>query len=124
LSPPEDQILAENVPVPSSPVPIATIDLVQAGPPPPLRPAPPRKTRHQEAQEDPARPPWPPGAAPGVSLAFALLQVRELRAQRSSAPPPENQPLQVTSEEATASEDQQPSDSAPPRLHPPRPPRL
>ncbi|XP_034533616.1 major facilitator superfamily domain-containing protein 6-A-like isoform X2 [Notolabrus celidotus] len=97
----EDKILAENIPVPSSPVPIATIDLVQSqngvGSPGPNRqgPSQPPKTKHQEDQEDASRPAWVLSGAPWVTVAFAIFQIRELmNLAKGSGPPPENQPLQ------------------------------
>ncbi|XP_061571339.1 major facilitator superfamily domain-containing protein 6-A [Cololabis saira] len=103
----EDGILAENIPVPSSPVPIATIDLVQshsaAGPAPAPAVLPVRKTKHQEDQEDVTKPAWVLSGAPWVSLAFAVVQIRELMAMKKrGGPPAENQPLQVTDERAPA----------------------
>lgn len=101
----EDKILAENIPVPSSPVPIATIDLVQSqhtpGSPAPPRPAaetvlPVRKTKHQEDQEDVTRPAWVPSGSPWVTIAFAFVQIREMmNMKKSGGPPAENRPLQV-----------------------------
>ncbi|XP_028255969.1 major facilitator superfamily domain-containing protein 6-A isoform X2 [Parambassis ranga] len=98
----EDKILAENIPVPSSPVPIATIDLVQsqnaAGGLSPAHQAamlPVRKTKHQEDQEDVTRPAWVLSGAPWVTIAFALVQLREMmNMAKNSGPPPEIQPLQ------------------------------
>ncbi|KAM4560455.1 major facilitator superfamily domain-containing protein 6-A-like isoform 2-T2 [Odontesthes bonariensis] len=106
----KDKILAENIPVPSSPVPIATIDLVQSqnviGSPIPARSAgvlPARKTKHQEDQEDGTRPAWVVSGAPWVTIAFALVQIRELmNVKKSGGPPAENQPLQVPNERAAA----------------------
>lgn len=96
-------MLAENIPVPSSPVPIATIDLVQsqnaAGSPVAARQAavvPVKKTKHQEEQEDVTRPAWVLSGAPWVTIAFAIFQIREMmNMAKSSGPPPETQPLQV-----------------------------
>lgn len=110
----EDKMLAENIPVPSSPVPIATIDLVQSqsdvGSPAPSRQAagavavvPVKKTKHQEEQEDVTRPAWVLSASPWVTVAFALVQIREMvKLARSGGPPPETQPLQVSDEQAEA----------------------
>uniref|UniRef100_A0A667WPR4 Major facilitator superfamily domain containing 6a n=1 Tax=Myripristis murdjan TaxID=586833 RepID=A0A667WPR4_9TELE len=104
----EDCMLAENIPVPSSPVPIATIDLVQSqsaggGPAPPQAAAvlPVRKTKHQEEQEDVSRPTWVLSGAPWVTFAFALLQIREMMSAAKNGPPPETQPLQVRHAAAT-----------------------
>lgn len=78
----KDAMLAENIPVPSSPVPIATIDLVQnqstSQPNPDSKT---RKTRHQEEQEDPNKPAWVVSASPWVTIAFALYQIRDMVAQ-------------------------------------------
>ncbi|XP_008284123.1 major facilitator superfamily domain-containing protein 6-A-like [Stegastes partitus] len=109
----EDKMLAENIPVPSSPVPIATIDLVQsqnaAGSPSPARQAavcPVKKTKHQEDQEDVNRPAWVLSGAPWVAIAFAIVQIREMMsASKGGGPPPETQPLQVPSERASAEYD-------------------
>lgn len=95
--PPEDQILAENIPVPSSPVPIATIDLVQSQSSAALAIAPTairspsslnqqlavsalRKTKHQQDQEDVTKPAWVVSGAPWVTIAFAVVQIREMMA--------------------------------------------
>ncbi|XP_029112793.1 major facilitator superfamily domain-containing protein 6-like isoform X3 [Scleropages formosus] len=78
----EDMMLAENIPVPSSPVPIATIDLVEHHPDslmPRPDPRPPiKKTRHQEEQEDLNKPAWVISASPWVTIAFAVCQIREV----------------------------------------------
>ncbi|KAI4891734.1 hypothetical protein NFI96_031423 [Prochilodus magdalenae] len=95
----EDKMLAENIPVPSSPVPIATIDLVQnqetATPPvwqEPKLPA--RKTQHQEEQEDGSKPAWAFSVSPWVTMAFALVQIKEVILMMRTQPPTEVQPLQ------------------------------
>ncbi|XP_071320804.1 major facilitator superfamily domain-containing protein 6-A-like [Trachinotus anak] len=105
----EDKMLAENIPVPSSPVPIATIDLVQSqnavNSPIPARQAavlPVKKTKHQEDQEDVTRPAWVLSGAPWVTIAFALVQIKEMmNMAKSSGPPPETLPLQVPNERAS-----------------------
>nr|B0UYT5.1 RecName: Full=Major facilitator superfamily domain-containing protein 6-B; AltName: Full=Macrophage MHC class I receptor 2 homolog B [Danio rerio] len=75
-------MLAENIPVPSSPVPIATIDLVQnQSTSQPNSDSKSRKTRHQEEQEDPNKPAWVVSASPWVTIAFALYQIRDMVAQ-------------------------------------------
>ncbi|KAM9327496.1 major facilitator superfamily domain-containing protein 6-like [Pholidichthys leucotaenia] len=107
----EDKMLAENIPVPSSPVPIATIDLVQSHPssgsPIPPRQAaalPPRKTRHQEDQEDVTKPAWVLSGGPWVTIAFAFVQIKEVMSlAKSSRPPSETHPLQVPKNQASAS---------------------
>ncbi|XP_059184160.1 major facilitator superfamily domain-containing protein 6-A-like [Centropristis striata] len=107
----EDKMLAENIPVPSSPVPIATIDLVQshaaaAGSPSPARQAaalPVKKTKHQEDQEDVSRPAWVLSGAPWVTIAFAIVQIKEMmNLAKGGGPPTETQPLQVPNEQASA----------------------
>ncbi|XP_075871097.1 major facilitator superfamily domain-containing protein 6-A-like [Nelusetta ayraudi] len=110
----EDQILAENIPVPSSPVPIATIDLVQShsSAPPAVAPAavrspsflnqqlatlPPRKTKHQEDQEDVTKPAWVLSGAPWVTIAFAVVQIREMMAlAKKGGPPSDTRSLQTS----------------------------
>ena len=94
-------MLAENIPVPSSPVPIATIDLVQSqsevGSPVHLAGVlPVKKTKHQEDQEDVTQPAWVLSGAPWVTIAFAIFQIRDrMKISKSSGPPPEADPLQV-----------------------------
>lgn len=94
-------MLAENIPVPSSPVPIATIDLmpnsgvvtpsVHQEPKPPAQ-----KTRHQGEQEDEAKPAWAVGVSPWVTITFVIIQIRELIVMRKTHTHTEVQPLQVT----------------------------
>ncbi|XP_042586406.1 major facilitator superfamily domain-containing protein 6-B-like isoform X1 [Cyprinus carpio] len=98
-------MLAENVPVPSSPVPIATIDLVQnqsASQPNPGSKTPPKKTRHQEEQEDANKPPWVVSASPWVTIAFALYQIRDMVALSKNNPCGESQAPQETNEQTYA----------------------
>uniref|UniRef100_A0A3P9KQ69 Major facilitator superfamily associated domain-containing protein n=1 Tax=Oryzias latipes TaxID=8090 RepID=A0A3P9KQ69_ORYLA len=102
----EDKILAENIPVPSSPVPIATIDLVQnhnhnaVDSPVPARPATAlllKKTKHQQDQEDPMKPAWVLSGAPWVTISFAIVQIREMISlKRSSRAATDDQPPEVT----------------------------
>ncbi|XP_072302886.1 major facilitator superfamily domain-containing protein 6-A-like [Eucyclogobius newberryi] len=93
----ESQMLAENIPVPSSLVPIATIDLVQshssAGSSTPVFPV--KKTKHQEEQEDPCRPAWVLSGAPWVTIAFVVVQIKEMMRLGRGERPSESQPLQV-----------------------------
>ncbi|XP_068446928.1 major facilitator superfamily domain-containing protein 6-A-like [Clinocottus analis] len=105
----EDRMLAENIPVPSSPVPIATIDLVQSqasGSPAPVLKAstlPARKTKHQEDQEDGNRPAWMLSGAPWVTIAFAIVQIKEMmNVQKKSAARPETQMLQAPEDQDEA----------------------
>ncbi|XP_054033008.1 major facilitator superfamily domain-containing protein 6 isoform X2 [Dryobates pubescens] len=94
----EKTMLAERIPVPSSPVPIATIDLVQqqaedimprTEPRLPLK-----KTKHQEEQEDVNKPAWGISSSPWVTLAYAVYQIKEMVRLSKTNPTPENQPLQ------------------------------
>uniref|UniRef100_H3DIF6 Major facilitator superfamily domain containing 6a n=1 Tax=Tetraodon nigroviridis TaxID=99883 RepID=H3DIF6_TETNG len=98
----EDKILAENIPVPSSPVPIATIEVQSQSPsrsPSLRRPAavtPVKKTKFQEEQEDATKPAWVLSGSPWVTLAFALLQIWDAVSEgRSKRPPAESESLQV-----------------------------
>ncbi|XP_054418608.1 major facilitator superfamily domain-containing protein 6 isoform X2 [Pteronotus mesoamericanus] len=94
----EKTMLAERIPVPSSPVPIATIDLVQQQTEdvmPRIEPRlPPKKTKHQEEQEDVNKPAWGVSSSPWVTFVYALYQIKEMiqltRDNRAS----EIQPLQ------------------------------
>ncbi|KAM4697812.1 major facilitator superfamily domain-containing protein 6 [Rhinophrynus dorsalis] len=91
-------MLAERIPVPSSPVPIATIDLVPQhceNIMPVIQPKlPPKKTKHQEEQEDVNRPAWGISSSPWVTLAYAFYQIKEMVALSKSSQIPENQQLQ------------------------------
>ncbi|XP_064825577.1 major facilitator superfamily domain-containing protein 6-A-like isoform X2 [Oncorhynchus masou masou] len=101
----EDRMLAENIPVPSSPVPIATIDLMQNQSQvgvmvPQFNPRPPaKKTKHQEDQEDVNRPAWVLSGSPWVTIAFAVCQIREIYCMAKSSLPSETQPLQEQNDE-------------------------
>ncbi|KAG5852895.1 hypothetical protein ANANG_G00067390 [Anguilla anguilla] len=101
----EDKMLAENIPVPSSPVPIATIDLVQShselASPRPEAKLPPKKTKHQEEQEDLNKPAWVISSSPWVTIAFAIYQIREMVTLARTNPSTEVQPLQETSDPVT-----------------------
>lgn len=93
-------MLAENIPIPFSPVPIATIDLVQnttdvAAPARPEPKLPARKTRHQEEQEDLNKPAWVPSGSPWVTVVLLFYQVREMVVMAKTHPPVEVLPLQV-----------------------------
>ncbi|XP_031970288.1 major facilitator superfamily domain-containing protein 6 isoform X3 [Corvus moneduloides] len=98
----EKTMLAERIPVPSSPVPIATIDLVQQQSEdimPRTEPRlPPKKTKHQEEQEDVNRPAWGISSSPWVTLAYAVYQIKEMVKLSKTNPAPENQPLQLGKE--------------------------
>lgn len=96
----EQQMLAENIPVPSSPVPIATIDLVQSSSSGAVCVAalPLKKTKHQEEQEDHCRPAWVLSGSPWVTIAFAVVQVKELMQLASKGRHSESQPLQEPKE--------------------------
>lgn len=96
----EEKMLAENIPVPSSPVPIATIDLVQnhaelASPRPDVK-QPPKKTKHQEEQEDINKPAWVISSSPWVTIAFAIYQIREMVTLARSNSPTEETSNPVT----------------------------
>ncbi|XP_062819832.1 major facilitator superfamily domain-containing protein 6 isoform X2 [Anolis carolinensis] len=97
----EKTMLAERIPVPSSPVPIATIDLVQQQTedimPRPEPRLPPKKTKHQEEQEDANKPAWGISSSPWVTLAYALYQIKEMVRLTKSNQILENQPLQLFS---------------------------
>lgn len=95
-------MLAERIPVPSSPVPIATIDLVQqqtedAGPRVEPR-LPPKKTKHQEEQEDVNKPAWGVSSSPWVTFVYTLYQIKEMMQLTRDSRASEIQPLQGTSE--------------------------
>ncbi|OCT63928.1 major facilitator superfamily domain-containing protein 6 [Xenopus laevis] len=91
-------MLAERIPVPSSPVPIATIDLVPQQSEdimPVIQPKlPPKKTKHQEEQEDVSRPAWGISSSPWVVLVFVFYQIKEMVALSKDKKIPENQHLQ------------------------------
>uniref|UniRef100_A0A8B9K3Y6 Major facilitator superfamily associated domain-containing protein n=1 Tax=Astyanax mexicanus TaxID=7994 RepID=A0A8B9K3Y6_ASTMX len=90
-----NSMLAENIPVPSSPVPIATIDLVQNHSEAAARPeskASAKKSKAQEEQEDVNRPPWVVSTSPWVSIAFALHQIRDMVAKTKNNPPNQEAP--------------------------------
>lgn len=94
-------MLAERIPVPSSPVPIATIDLVQQQTEdimPRIEPRlPPKKTKHQEEQEDVNKPAWGVSSSPWVTFVYALYQIKEMMQLARDSHASEIQPLQVKS---------------------------
>ncbi|KAM9829552.1 major facilitator superfamily domain-containing protein 6-like [Syngnathus typhle] len=99
----ENRMLAENIPVPSSPVPIATIDLIenQSRDQQQVAQLTVKKTKYQEEQEDIARPAWVLSGSPWVTLAFAIVQIREMvNMAKSGLLPRGTQPLQVPNEHA------------------------
>lgn len=96
---PDKTMLAERIPVPSSPVPIATIDLVQQQTEdvmPRIEPRlPPKKTKHQEEQEDVNKPAWGVSSSPWVTFVYALYQIKEMMQLTRDNRASEIQPLQV-----------------------------
>ncbi|XP_008050802.1 major facilitator superfamily domain-containing protein 6 isoform X2 [Carlito syrichta] len=92
-------MLAERIPVPSSPVPIATIDLVQQQSEdvmPRVEPRlPPKKTKHQEEQEDVNKPAWGVSSSPWVTFVYALYQIKEMMQLMRDSRASEIQPLQL-----------------------------
>uniref|UniRef100_A0A8C8S0S3 Major facilitator superfamily domain containing 6 n=1 Tax=Pelusios castaneus TaxID=367368 RepID=A0A8C8S0S3_9SAUR len=96
----EKTMLAERIPVPSSPVPIATIDLIRQQSedimPRPEPRLPPKKTKHQEEQEDVNKPAWGISSSPWVTLAYAVYQIKEMVQLSKSNLVPESQPLQCS----------------------------
>lgn len=55
-----------------------------------------RKTKHQEEQEDVTRPAWVLSGAPWVTIAFAIVQVRDMMTLvKNSGPSPDAHSLQV-----------------------------
>ncbi|XP_071977052.1 major facilitator superfamily domain-containing protein 6 isoform X3 [Engystomops pustulosus] len=108
-------MLAERIPVPSSPVPIATIDLVphhSENIMPTIQvKLPPKKTRYQEEQEDINRPAWGISSSPWVTLAYAFYQIKEMLALAKTSPISEHQPLQTNNECNTANRSPQLEDT-------------
>ncbi|XP_053482145.1 major facilitator superfamily domain-containing protein 6-B [Ictalurus furcatus] len=98
-----DQMLAENILVPSSPVPIATIDLVQNQRQPETRvetntnsaaaPAV-KKTKFQEEQEDVSKPAWVVSTSPWVTMSYAVYQIKDMMSTLRSNRPAEEPRLQ------------------------------
>ncbi|XP_017568973.1 major facilitator superfamily domain-containing protein 6-B isoform X1 [Pygocentrus nattereri] len=100
-----DSMLAENIPVPSSPVPIATIDLVQN--PTESAPrleckAPAKKSKAQEEQEDVNKPAWVVSTSPWVTVAFALYQIRDKVAMAKNNTSTQETPQESSKQESTA----------------------
>ncbi|XP_072903082.1 major facilitator superfamily domain-containing protein 6-B [Hemitrygon akajei] len=98
----EKKMLAERIPVPSSPVPIATIDLVQHHSdsimPHPETKLPLKKTKYQEEQEDVTKPAWTVSSSPWVNIVFALYQVIEMAKLAKANAPIQHQVLQEASD--------------------------
>ncbi|XP_072334456.1 major facilitator superfamily domain-containing protein 6-B isoform X2 [Scyliorhinus torazame] len=96
----EKKMLAERIPVPSSPVPIATIDLVQhhsdSMMPHLETKLPLKKTKYQEDQEDVTKPAWAISSSPWVTIAFAFYQVIEMVKLAKTNTTIEHHVLQVT----------------------------
>ncbi|KAI4890996.1 hypothetical protein NFI96_011726 [Prochilodus magdalenae] len=102
-----DSMLAENIPMPSSPVPIATIDLVQShteSAPGLESKAPAKKSKAQEEQEDVNKPAWVVSTSPWVTIAFALYQIRDKVAMAKN-----NNATRDTTQESSKQESTAPS---------------
>ncbi|KAI7808459.1 major facilitator superfamily domain-containing protein 6-B [Triplophysa rosa] len=102
----KDSMLAENIPVPSSPVPIATIETVQnqtVSQANPESKMPVKKTRHQDEQEDTNKPAWVVSASPWVTISYALYQIKDMIAMTKNNNCIESQPPQATSEQSSSS---------------------
>lgn len=102
----EKKMIAERIPVPSSPVPIATIDLVPQSEnlaPRFEKKLPPKKTKHQEEQEDVNKPAWMISSSPWVSISYAVYQIKEMMNQSKINQLSENQPLQENNEHSQSS---------------------
>uniref|UniRef100_UPI00398E66AB major facilitator superfamily domain-containing protein 6-B n=1 Tax=Pristiophorus japonicus TaxID=55135 RepID=UPI00398E66AB len=116
----EKKMLAERIPVPSSPVPIATIDLVQhhsdSMMPHLETKLPLKKTKYQEEQEDVTKPAWAISSSPWVTIVFALYQVMEMVKLAKSNAATEHQVLQEAND-CPASPDTLPGE-IPPQLEP------
>ncbi|KAG7330791.1 hypothetical protein KOW79_004760 [Hemibagrus wyckioides] len=139
------QMLAENIPVPSSPVPIATIDLVQNQRQPEMRvetnstntntttnttgtaAAPAAKNKYQEEQEDMSKPAWVVSTSPWVSMSYALYQIKDMVSSiRSNHPAGEPRPQGESSEQVSTAPSAgepppDPSTSAPVQISSPDP---
>ncbi|KAL7882129.1 hypothetical protein AOLI_G00089780 [Acnodon oligacanthus] len=117
-----DSMLAENIPVPSSPVPIATIDLVQnptESAPRLESKAPAKKNKAQEEQEDVNKPAWVVSSSPWVTVAFALYQIRDMVAMAKNNNPTQETPQESSKQEFTApSAGEAPSQSSEPPTAP------
>ncbi|TUN64300.1 Major facilitator superfamily domain-containing protein 6-B [Bagarius yarrelli] len=133
-----DHMLAENIPVPSSPVPIATIDLVQNQKQPETRaesantntadPAE-KKTKFQEEQEDTSKPAWAVSPSPWVTMSYALYQIKDMVSSiKSNSPAEEPCPQGERSEPVSAvppagETPQDPFTGAPDQISSPDPPQ-
>ncbi|KAK3568725.1 hypothetical protein QTP86_014556 [Hemibagrus guttatus] len=137
-----NQMLAENIPVPSSPVPIATIDLTQNQRQPEMKvetnstnttgtAAAPvaKKTKYQEEQEDVSKPAWVVSTSPWVSMSYALYQIKDMVSSiRSNHPAGEPHPQGESSEQVSAAPSAgepppDPSTSAPEQISSPNLPQ-
>ncbi|XP_060786454.1 major facilitator superfamily domain-containing protein 6-B isoform X2 [Neoarius graeffei] len=134
-----DTMVAENIPVPSSPVPIATIDLVQSQRQPEMRvemnntnpaAAPTaKKTKFQEEQEDVNKPAWVVStSSPWVTMSYVFYQIKDMASSiRSNLPAGEPCPQGESGEQVSAAPPageppQGPSSSAPEQISSPAPP--
>lgn len=132
-------MLAENIPVPSSPVPIATIDLVQSqkGSMAQAEATPSsKKSKHEEEQEDASKPAWTVSTSPWVSMTYAFCQVKDkMTSSKNStstepssqgsneesaappagdSPPSQTEPSSVSAQTSSSECNEPPPPSAPP----------
>ncbi|KAJ8004629.1 hypothetical protein DPEC_G00138300 [Dallia pectoralis] len=105
-------MLAENIPVPSSTVPIATINIVQSDSSVATA-QPQKKTKHQEDLEDGSKPAWVVSASPWVTLTFALQQIREMSTRNRSGPDNNQQQAQEMNDISAGDETEETSQSPP-----------
>ncbi|XP_068101035.1 major facilitator superfamily domain-containing protein 6 isoform X2 [Hyperolius riggenbachi] len=99
-------MLAERIPVPSSPVPIATINLVSQQSEN-IMPSvqvmfSPKKTKHQEDQEDINKPAWGISSSPWVTLAYAFYQIKEMVSLYKTKQMTQSQPFQKNDQSENA----------------------
>ncbi|XP_062862541.1 major facilitator superfamily domain-containing protein 6-B [Trichomycterus rosablanca] len=73
-----DTTLAENVTVPSGPVPVVSVQSQTQSEVRSESVAPAKKTKHQEEQEDVSKPAWVASTSPWVSITLALCQIKEM----------------------------------------------